>query len=90
MFELRHYQPWAFGAFAVVLLQTILTYMLAGLVFPDLFGEGIVDLRESFYAHRVWFFALGFFVSLASICKVSCSTASCLTPPIKHFMHASD
>ena len=69
MFELRHYQPWTFAAFAVVLLQTILTYMLAGLVFPDLFGEGIVDLRESFYAHRVWFFALGFFVILASIGK---------------------
>lgn len=34
MFELRHYQPWTFAAFAVVLLQTILTYMLAGLVFP--------------------------------------------------------
>ena len=43
--------------------------MLAGLVFPDLFGEGIVDLRESFYAHRVWFFVLGFFVILVSICK---------------------
>ena len=69
MFELRYYKPWTFAAFAVVLLQTILTYMLAGLVFPDLFGEGIVDLRESFYAHRVWFFALGFFVILASICK---------------------
>ena len=69
MFELRHYQPWTFVAFAVVLLQTILTYMLAGLVFPDLFGEEIVDLRESFYAHRVWFFAFGFFVILASICK---------------------
>jgi hypothetical protein len=71
MFELRHYQPWTFAAFAVVLLQTILTYMLAGLVFPDLFGEGIVDLRESFYAHRVWFFALGFFVILVSIGKVA-------------------
>jgi hypothetical protein len=66
MFELRHYQPWTFAAFAVVLLQTILTYMLAGLVFPDLFGEGIVDLRESFYLHRVWFFALGSFIIFRS------------------------
>jgi hypothetical protein len=89
MFELRHYQPWTFAAFAIVLLQTILTYMLAGLVFPDLFGEGIVDLRESFYAHRVWFFALGFFVILVSICKVACSTASCLARPISHFTHSS-
>jgi len=44
--------------------------MLAGLVFPDLFGEGIVDLRENFYANRVWFFALGFFVIVVSVCKV--------------------
>jgi hypothetical protein len=70
MFELRHYQQWTFAAFAAVLLQTIVTYMLAGLVFPDLFGEGIVDLRENFYANRVWFFALGFFLILVSICKV--------------------
>jgi len=33
--------------------------MLTGLVFPDLFGEEIVDLHENFYAHRLWFFALG-------------------------------
>ena len=70
MFELRHYQQWTFATFAVVLLQTIVTYMLAGLVFPDLFGEGIVDLRENFYANRVWFFALGFFVIVVSFCKV--------------------
>ena len=70
MFELRHYQTWTFAAFAVVLLQTILTYMLAGLVFPDFFGEGNIDLRENFYAHRVWFFGLGFFVIVVSICKV--------------------
>ncbi len=29
------------------------------------------DLRESFYAHRVWFFALGFFLILVSIGKVA-------------------
>jgi len=45
-------------------------FMLAGLVFPDLFGEGIVDLRENFYANRVWFFALGLFVIVVSVCKV--------------------
>jgi hypothetical protein len=69
MFELRHYHPWTFAAFVVVLLQTIVTYMLAGLIFPDLFGEGTVDLRESFYAHRVWFFAFGILVILVSISK---------------------
>jgi hypothetical protein len=37
--------------------------------FPDLFGEEIVDLRESFYAHRVWFFAFGILVILVGISK---------------------
>jgi hypothetical protein len=31
-----------------VLLRTILIYMIAGLVFPDFFGDASVDLKESF------------------------------------------
>ena len=43
--------------------------MVAGLVFPDLFGEAIIDLKENFYAHRRWFFSLGFALIVASVCK---------------------
>ncbi|HVI81756.1 MAG TPA: hypothetical protein VM717_03355 [Chthoniobacterales bacterium] len=40
----------------MVLLNTIFIYMLAGLVFPDSFGEEAVDFKDNFYAHRRWFF----------------------------------
>ena len=53
----------------MVLLQTILIYMVAGLVFPDFVGEAIVDLKESFYAHRRWFFFLGFATIVVSVVK---------------------
>jgi hypothetical protein len=52
-----------------VLLQTILIYMVAGLIFPDFFGDAVVDLKESFYAHRRWFFSLALAMVIASVCK---------------------
>jgi hypothetical protein len=69
MFGMRHRHDWTFGQFAMVLLQTILIYMVAGLVFPDLFGEEIVDLKQSFYAHRGWFFSLALASVVVSVFK---------------------
>jgi hypothetical protein len=69
MFGMRTRHDWTFPQFAVVLLQTILVYMLAGLVFPDFFGESVVDLKENFYTHRGWFFSLGFATIAISVCK---------------------
>jgi hypothetical protein len=69
MFGMRARHDWTFPQFAIVLLQTIVTYMLAGLVFPDLTGEEVVDLKESFYAHRAWFFAFGFAAIAVSVIK---------------------
>lgn len=69
MFGMRLRENWTFPQFAIVLLQTIVTYMLAGLVFPDFFGETVVDLKENFYAHRVWFFGFGFAMIVASVLK---------------------
>ena len=69
MFGMRLRHDWTFLQFAMVLLNTILIYMLAGLVFPDLFGEGVVDLRENFYAHRGWFFSVGVATIIVSVCK---------------------
>ena len=54
----------------MVLLNAILIYMVAGLVFPDFFGEEVVDLRENFYAHRGWLFSLAFAIIVASVCKM--------------------
>jgi hypothetical protein len=69
MFGLRNHHPWTFLAFSVVLLQTIVVYMLAGLVFPDLSGEHTIDLRTHYFAHAGWFFGLTILVLLVSLAK---------------------
>jgi hypothetical protein len=69
MFGLRLHHDWTFGAFAIVLLQTIVLYMLAGLVLPDFFGEDIIDLRANYYAHHAWFFSLAVLLGVVSIGK---------------------
>jgi len=69
MFGMRVRHDWTFLQFTMVLLSTIFIYMLAGLVFPDLFGEEVVDLRENCYAHRGWFFSLGVATIVCSVCK---------------------
>jgi hypothetical protein len=69
MFGLRSHEGWTFLAFAVVLMQTVLLYMLAGVVLPDFGGEAPVDLREHYYGHSRWFFMLAVAVSADSIAK---------------------
>ena len=69
MFGLRSHHDWTFAAFAIVLFQTIVLYMLAGLVFPDFFGEAMVDLRAIYYVHHGWFFGLAVLDGFVSIGK---------------------
>ena len=45
MFGMRNGHDWTLPQFGIVLLNTIFIYMLAGLVFPDLFGEEAVILK---------------------------------------------
>lgn len=54
MFDLRSYQEWTFAGFAIVLLQMISLYMLAGLVLPDFPGDQPIDLREFYFAQHRW------------------------------------
>ena len=69
MFGMRTHHDWTFLQFAIMSLQATLLYMVAGLIFPDFFGETIVDLKESFYAHRRWFFSLGVAIIIVSVCN---------------------
>lgn len=69
MYGLRHHEGWTFLAFASVLAQTIVLYLLAALVLPDFFGDAPVDLREHYDGHRTWFFALLVLLIVASIGK---------------------
>jgi ammonia channel protein AmtB len=58
MFGLRRHVDWTFLEFSAVLAQTIVLYLLAALVLPDIFGDAHVNLREHYYDHRRWFFSL--------------------------------
>jgi hypothetical protein len=69
MFGMRTHHDWTFQQFAIMSLQATLLYMVAGLLFPDFFGEAIVDLKESFYGHRRWLFSLGVAIIIVSVCK---------------------
>lgn len=70
MFGMRHMRHWTFPTFSVIVLQTILAYMLAALVFPDFLGRKVVDLREHYYAHTRWFFGLTITLVFVSLAKV--------------------
>lgn len=69
MFGMRNRHNWTFLQFAVVLLNTVFIYMIAGLVFPDITAEKDIDLKASFYSHRTWFFLLAFGAVAVSIGK---------------------
>jgi hypothetical protein len=69
MFGMRNRHDWTFLQFTMVLLNTVSIYMITALVFPDFFGDEVVDLKESFYAHRGWFFVFGVGTIIVSVCK---------------------
>jgi hypothetical protein len=69
MYTLRSHEGWTFLAFAVVLVQTIVLYMLAGLVFPDIDNDHAVDLRAHYYDHARWFFLFTVSAGVVSIAK---------------------
>jgi hypothetical protein len=66
IFDLRNVRAWTFAAFAIVLLQTVLEYLLAALLTPLSFGDGNIDLRSHYFAQ-----SRAFFVVLAGVLVVS-------------------
>jgi|SRR5690348_6428883 hypothetical protein len=56
--RVRTTSHWTFPDFGFVLLQTVPVYLLAGLALPDVDVEHRLDLRDHYYAHHRWFFAL--------------------------------
>ncbi len=67
-FGLRDHQEWAFHHYALILLQTALFYLAAGLVLPDLNPDNI-DLEADYYRNRGWFFGLVASAAVVSIFK---------------------
>ena len=55
MFDLRDRHDWKFGQFSVLLAQTVLLYLIAGLIYPDFGEEKAVDLRAHYFQQRKGF-----------------------------------
>ena len=69
MFGLRGVTEWTFGMYSIVLLQTILFYMVAGLALPDLEGDGELDMQAAYMAQARPFFLLMVGVVAVSVLK---------------------
>jgi hypothetical protein len=76
MFGMREHVQWTFLEFALVLLQTILTYMLAALLIPDVGVEERVDLRAHYLEQASWFFGFGVALLIVSVLKDLALTGS--------------
>lgn len=68
-FDLREKTHWDFLSFAVILLQMILLYMLAALVFPDIKAGDTVDLIEHSGKYRRAFYGFLVAMLLTSVTK---------------------
>jgi hypothetical protein len=69
MFAMRTVREWTFAMYANVLVQTIFTYMIARLALPDSGDLDKIDMRESYFSHRRWFFALLALAVISSLVK---------------------
>jgi len=58
-FGLASRSEWSFAAFATVLVQTALMYMMAGLVLPDFPRGEAIDLKDHYFRERPVFFGTG-------------------------------
>jgi hypothetical protein len=75
MFGMQRHVRWTFIQFAIVLLQAVLLYLLAALVFPDIDGDQRVDLREHYFGQSQWFFGFGMALLVVSVAKDLLMTA---------------
>lgn len=69
LFDMRDRHDWEFNQFAVLLTQTVLLYLIAGLVYPDFGEEKVVDLRAHYFQQRKRVFSLFVVAVLVSICR---------------------
>jgi hypothetical protein len=68
-FGMRLHADWNFGAFLVVILQAVCSYMVAALVFPNIPEDQPVDLRAHYFAHKGWFFGALLANGISSVSK---------------------
>jgi hypothetical protein len=64
-FGLKDRTHWDFLAFAIILLQMVLLYMLSALIFPEIGRDERIDLVDHFERHRRVFF--GFLIGMLAV-----------------------
>jgi hypothetical protein len=69
MYGMRQKLTWTFLEFAMVLLQVIVLYMLAGLVLPDLQSSNRTNLKQHYFEQARWFYGLAVFLLVVSVTK---------------------
>jgi hypothetical protein len=68
-FGLAQHRDWTFGAFAAILLEVVLLYMMAALVLPDIPPGERVDLEAHYFREQRNFFGIAQAVILSSLLK---------------------
>lgn len=68
-FGLADRLEWTFLAFSIILLQTILFYMMAGLVLPDMPADQPIDLRAHYFREVGPFYGIFIAIVLTSLIK---------------------
>lgn len=68
-FGLADRPEWTFGAFAIILLQTTLFYMMAGLVLPDVPPAETIDLKAHYFREATPFYGIFIAIILTSFAK---------------------
>ncbi len=66
-FELRSYGPWRLPVFLFILLYPVVLYILARLLFPFGFSEGIIDLKKFYFENYRRIFLFGSILALLSL-----------------------
>jgi|RhiMethySRZTD1v2_1073278.scaffolds.fasta_scaffold399233_2 hypothetical protein len=68
-FGLAGRSEWSFALFATILVQTILLYMLAAIVLPDIPSDQPIDLRDHYYREARAFFGISAVLILWSLVR---------------------
>ena len=85
MYGMRGYANWNFMQFSMVLLQPIVLFLLAVLVFPSP-SSPYQTLRDHFFHQRRWFFALFLTLLVVSLLK-DLSRSGSLPEPLNIGFH---
>ncbi len=66
-FQLRSLEKWRFPLFLFVLLYPVVLFILARLLFPFGFNEGVIDLKKFYYENYRRIFLFGSMLPLLSL-----------------------